>query len=137
GAATVLASPRALCVSGSATITLTPSGPYAANTIQWQSSLNNTSFTDISGANANTYTASPSATTYYRVQIKDGTGAVCFSTVADSVVVNNPQILSTTPATVCGIGAATLCATASNGSAISWYANSTGGLPLTGPSSAV
>lgn len=41
-----------------------------------------------------------------------------------------PVVLSTTPATRCGVGTATLTATPNTGSSINWYATSVGGTPV-------
>jgi hypothetical protein len=86
---------------GTNTTTLTLSGN--TGTIQWQSSLNNSTFTNISGANASTYVANDLfATTYYRAVITSG---VCSSINTASVTV------SVSPATVAGSisGAQTVC----------------------------
>ncbi|NMH28116.1 hypothetical protein [Flavobacterium silvaticum] len=72
-------------------------------TIQWQSSLNNSSFTNISGATSATYTATNlSATTYYRVVVSSGS---CASATSASVQV------TVTPVSVAGTvsGSAEVC----------------------------
>ncbi len=67
--------------SGTNTNTLTLSG-YAGS-IQWQSSTNNITFTDIPGATTATYTASNVAvTTYYKAVVTNGSCALANSTVA-------------------------------------------------------
>ena len=62
-------------------------------------------------------------------QIKNSAGAVCLQP-AIKVVVSNPQITGTTPATRCGAGSVTLGATSNAGSTINWFAAATGGLSL-------
>ncbi len=125
------ASPKDFCVVGGvATLTLNPLTGYAPNTIQWQTSSNNVTFTDITGATNATYTSPTiNATTYFKAIVKNGAGAVCSDSVK-AVVVNNPTIISTTPATRCGSGTLDLSATASAGLNVNWYAASTGGSPL-------
>ncbi len=53
----------AICLGASRT--LTSSGAVGA--IQWQSSADNINYTDVAGATATTYVASPAVNTYYRV----------------------------------------------------------------------
>src|SRR5690606_36888987 len=53
-----------------------------------------------------------------------------------TIVVDNPQIVSTLGGTRCGVGTVVLNATANAGSDVNWYAAATGGAPLaTGTSS--
>lgn len=118
-----------LCATGVSTLNLTPSTGYAANSIKWQNSTNNVLYTDISGATSATYTTPTlTATTYYKVMVKNGAGATC-TELSDSVVVNNPAIVTTTPASRCGTGTVNLNATAP-GYDVKWYAAATGGVPL-------
>lgn len=89
----ILVSPTSVSgsVSGGATVCsgtnstlLTLSGETGA--IQWQSSSNNVSFSDISGATNSTYTASNlTSTKYYRVVATSG---VCSASNSSSVAVN-------------------------------------------------
>jgi 6,7-dimethyl-8-ribityllumazine synthase len=72
-------------------------------TIQWQSSSDNITFNNISGATASTYTAANlTATTYYRAVVTSG---VCSSATTSSVT------MTVSPASVAGSigGAATVC----------------------------
>jgi hypothetical protein len=115
------------CLSGSTTFGLTPSTGYGAATIQWQSSLNNTSFSDVSGANGVTYTTPTlTTTTYYRVAIKIGTNT-CNNSNADTIIVNSPSVVSKVDSFRCGTGPVTLKATGSPGSTLNWYTASSGG----------
>jgi hypothetical protein len=128
--ASVAASPVNLCLSGTTTITATPASGYPANSLQWQSSPNGISYSDIPGAIASSYTTPViNSSTYYRLQVKDGNGAVCLQP-STLVTVNNPQVVSTTPGSRCGAGTVNLQATASSGANLNWYANSSGGSPL-------
>jgi len=129
--ASITASSSAVCNGGKSTISLTPSSSFGAGSIQWQMSLNgsSSSYNDISGATGASYTTdSLSNSTYYQAIIKDQAGNTC-STVQNTVVVNKPQILSTTNASRCGTGTVTLTAT-STGGTISWYDVATGGIAL-------
>src|SRR5690606_32509140 len=124
---TINPSPEELCVSGNTTLTISPDpATFGAATYQWQSSPDNTTYTNIAGATSASYsTPVLTTTTYYQVEIKNSAGAACL-TEHDTVKVNNPQILTTTPASICGPGSATLTATASSGATINWYSDATG-----------
>ncbi len=128
---TIDANPKDFClVGGVTTLTLNPLTGYAPNTIQWQSSSNNVTFNDITGATNATYTSPViNATTYFKAIIKNGAGSVCSDSVK-TILLYNPTITSTTPANRCGAGTVDLSATASTGSVINWYATPTGGTSL-------
>jgi hypothetical protein len=134
-AGTIAASPLEYCVTGGMP-TLTATSVTGQASLVWQqSNTSGSGFTDISGANTNPYTPATAITqtTYYRL------AATCGSNTATSaeqvVIVNNPQVTSTTPGYTCGTGTVNLAATASTGATLSWYAAATGGNPIgTGPS---
>jgi hypothetical protein len=95
-------------ISGATTVTsstnsttLTTSGH--AGSVQWQSSSNNSTFSDISGATSATYTATNiSSTTYYRVKITNGS---CPSVYSSSVaVLYQPGTAAATTATLTTTG---------------------------------
>jgi len=114
-----------ICVSGTSALNVAPAIGYGAATFQWNSSANNVSFSPIIGhTTLNEATDVLTSTTYYKLTIKDGAGNTCVEPTV-SVIVNNPQVLTTTPATRCGIGTATLGATVSIGVASKWYATAT------------
>ncbi|MFN5914762.1 MAG: beta strand repeat-containing protein, partial [Chitinophagaceae bacterium] len=73
--------------------------PASGSTYQWQSSLDNTSFTDIATATAATYTPASalSTTTYYRRKVTNGT-AVTYSNVITVTVTPTPAA----PASISG-----------------------------------
>jgi hypothetical protein len=107
----------------------------ASNTgsIQWQSSTDNITFTNIAGATSSTLTSAQmgvlNATNYYRANVTNG---VCASTSSNTITITvNPAatFTSTTGASICGTGTSTLQATAAAGT-INWYAASTGGASL-------
>jgi hypothetical protein len=130
GAVTATATPPSICVSGTTTLALTPATGYGAATFQWQSSANNTTFADVNGATATTYTTPvTTSSTYYRATIKNGAGVICLNSVSDTARVYNPLITATTPGARCGSGSVTLGAVASEG-VINWFAASTGGSSL-------
>lgn len=130
GAIAASASPTSLCGPGTATFSLNPGSGYAAAGFQWQSSADNTTFTDIGSATAATYTAPViNTTTYYRATIKNSAGVVCLHSVSDTAIIHTPSITGTTPAVRCGPGTVTLGATGFDG-IVNWFANATGGTPL-------
>jgi len=100
---------------------------------QWESSPSGlNTFTPISGATGFTYSsAALSADIDYRVAVTcTNTGGGTAYTNILTIFVNNPQILTSSGATRCGVGTVNLSATASIGSQINWYANASGGAPL-------
>ncbi len=116
-----------ICVSGTSALTVAPATNYGAATFQWNNSTDNVSFAPIFGhITLNDITDVITATTYYKLTIKDGAGATCVEPTV-SVVVVNPQIVSTTPATRCGIGSVTVGATGSADVTLNWYNQAVGG----------
>lgn len=128
-------SPASLCLSGISAITASPATGYGTATFQWQNSTDNVTFVDISSANSIDYTTpNITSTTYYKLLIKLGANVCTESNVA-TVTVNNPQIVSTTPATRCGTGTVILGATGSVGTTLNWYDAVSGGASLASGSS--
>jgi hypothetical protein len=86
--------------AGTNSTVLTLSGH--SGSIQWQSSSNNSTFSNISGATSTTYTATNlSATTFYRVALTNGACTVAYSdtaTITVSAVSNSVSITGTTTA---------------------------------------
>ncbi|MFN8155127.1 MAG: hypothetical protein U0Y08_12620, partial [Bacteroidia bacterium] len=127
----VVGNPEAICSSsGSTILSLNPASGYPAGSIQWQDSPDGITYTNISGANANTFTT-PTLTAYqyYRAVIVDANNNVC---VQPSKLINVgiPTVNSTTPASRCGSGTVTLGASTSFGSNAIWYSGATGGSPI-------
>ena len=119
-----------LCISGSTTVSIAAI-PVGA-TIQWQSSPNNATWTDMTGATtASVSTGTITATTYFRASINKTAGVNCIYSNVLTVTVNAPSVGTRNDATRCGVGTATLSVTGNNG-AVNWYANATGGAPLVG-----
>ncbi|WP_216690397.1 beta strand repeat-containing protein [Hymenobacter siberiensis] len=131
-AGTLAPATSAICISGTATLTLTGA---ANGSIQYQQSGDNVTFTDIAGASSAVYTTPViSATTYYRAQVRCNTG-VATSNVS-TITVNNPQVATTnTPVSICSGSTATLTATASAGSLVRFFDMAAGGTALATASS--
>jgi gliding motility-associated-like protein len=76
-------SPNTFCVSGNPGV-ITGNTPSGGGTFQWQSSTNNITFTDITGATAKDYDpATLTVTTYYRRAVTSGS---CTTPVMSNVV---------------------------------------------------
>jgi hypothetical protein len=118
-------------VSGSTTVfagtnssTLTLSG-YTGS-IQWQSSTNNVTFSNISAATSTTYTATNlSATTYYRAVLTSG---VCSADISDIATVTTLQLVPGAIAggtTVCtGVNSTLLTLSGQVGNIVRWQRSS-------------
>lgn len=127
GAPVAAASPESICGSGSAAITITPATGWDIATFQWMESTDNATFSDIVGANAISYTTPViTDTMYYKMVVELG-AAVCTESNVVTILVKNPQVLSTTPASRCGNGTVTLSATSNSGTDLNWYDAITGG----------
>ncbi|MBC8767186.1 gliding motility-associated C-terminal domain-containing protein [Arenibacter sp. BSSL-BM3] len=70
------------------------------------------------------------AATFYGFLFNSGSG--CVSPPLEVTLVRNepPEILSTTPTTICGPGTATISATVSAGGSLFWYSSTSDSLPL-------
>ena len=126
-AGTLTPAAASICQSGTATLALTGA---ANGIIQYQSSPDNVTFTDITGATSAAYTTPVlTNTTYYRAQTRCGLNNAT-SNVA-TITVNNPLITGTnTPVVVCAGSTATLTATGSTGTTVRFFAVATGGTAL-------
>ena len=129
-AGTITTSQSTICNGNSTTLDLSNHTTAAGIEMLWQSSSDNSTWTDIAGATDSNYVASPSANTYYRVKI------TCTNSNDESfspsimVTVNAPAVVTTSGASRCGVGSVTLSATGSAGTSLIWYADATGGAPL-------
>ncbi|HNQ20922.1 MAG TPA: hypothetical protein PKI46_07685, partial [Bacteroidales bacterium] len=127
--ASISAVPDELCISGSSTLSISPSNGYGNATFQWASSIDGITFTDITGANGLNYTTPEiNTSTYYKWTATASGNSCLIDTVF--IKVNNPQILSTNDSSHCGPGTVELSATANAGSTINWYNVATGGQPI-------
>jgi len=131
-AITAVATPGSLCLSGSSKISINPSIPQTGELYQWQTSDDNVTFTNVgSVVMADTLaTGNLTSTKYYRAIVKNSDSVTCFNSVSDTVIVYNPSVTGTTPATRCGMGTLTLGATASAGTTLKWYTSLTGGTAI-------
>lgn len=139
--ATAVASSASLCVSGSATISLTASPAIpAAATYQWQESSTGGvgTFTNVaSGGTSATYSTGTISTNKYYQCVISCNGSPAFTSSVAAITVSNPQISSTsvtggtgataTSTTICGGQSVLLTATPSSGASISWYDAASGG----------
>lgn len=103
---------------------------YTATGFQWQSSSDNITFANISGATLVSYTAvNVSSTTYYRVVVSNGScNTVNTSSVAINKVLAPPTPTGSSSQSFCS--GATVANLAATGTAILWYAASSGGSAL-------
>ncbi|MCX6304024.1 MAG: T9SS type A sorting domain-containing protein [Bacteroidetes bacterium] len=128
--AAISASQTVLCMNGSAVLSLSPAIGWGTATFQWRSSPGNLVFTDIPGATDMNYTTpSISATTYYQLGIKNGAGTEC-ATPQFTLIVENPQVTSTTQGSRCGPGTVSLQATIGGGGVLKWYSSPTSSVSL-------
>lgn len=120
--------PATLCGSQTVALSLENAVSGSGVTYQWQSSSDDITYTDISGATAATYIATPTADTYYRCVVTCPYGPIEVSSTPVQVTFTN-AIESVTPIIICESDAAILEATASAG-IINWYDTPTGGVAL-------
>lgn len=114
-------------VSGTTSLTVTPTGGTGSYSYQWSSSTTPAgTYTNIPGAIYNSYSPPLDAvsTIYYKVLITSG----CINrlSAATQVVINGADITDITNGSSCTTGSVTLSATATGGT-INWYAAATGG----------
>ena len=127
---------QSICLGAavSAINSITPAtGGTGAISYQWQSSIDNSGFTDIPGATLLNYTPTGlTQTTFYkRLALTVADGAIASNTITITV---NPLPVASLPVDNArtGAGPVLLSATASAGATLDWYAASTGGSVLAG-----
>jgi hypothetical protein len=128
----IKAAPDTICNAGTTALRLIPETGYAANSIQWQESVNGTTYTDIAGQTGTTYTTvSLTANRYYKALIKSAGATACQQPVK-YIVVAHPALQSKKDSFNCGPGTVTLEAnTALNSnSSIKWYETPTASQPV-------
>lgn len=108
------------CIGGTQALSVTATGGTPSITYQWQSSTDNVSFTDLTGATSATYTpaSTVAGTTYFRVIISaSGNGCGIVTSNSVPVIIANDPSITTHPSNtmVCSGGAATLSVTATGG----------------------
>ncbi len=118
-----VASSGTVCSAGAVALSLENAVTGVGVTYQWQNSVDNgTTWNDISGATAATYSANPAVSTMYRCDV------TCSGLTGTStpVTVNMTQnVASVTGATICGEGTAEL--TATGDATLNWYDAATDG----------
>ena len=109
-----------------------PAGGSGALEYQWQSSSDNSSWADISGATAQTYDPpNITATTYYRRGVRRaGCSAYVYSGSVSVILNAIPAAPTSTGANRCGTGTLAMTASGCAGGTISWFAASAGGTVL-------
>lgn len=128
---TAIADPGVLCFSGTSNLTLNPAIAQTGVQYQWQTSTNNTTFSNIAGATNVAYTTPVlTNTTYFRAVVNNSDGQLCFNSVSDTVLVQAPAITSVVGGERCGPGAIALSAAATVGTTTKWYSAATGGPEL-------
>ncbi|MGL2967586.1 T9SS type A sorting domain-containing protein [Flavobacterium sp. XGLA_31] len=124
---TTTQSPTSLCGTQPVALSLQNAVTGAGVTYQWQSSADGSTYTNINGATAATYSANPTASTYYRCTVTCPFGPVTATSTPVQVTFGNS--VTVTPASRCDAGTLTLEATASSGT-VKWYSAATGGTVL-------
>jgi hypothetical protein len=120
------ASANNLCLGKSTTLSLGTTTTNAG--YQWQSSPDNVTYTNISGATGPSLTVTPTVPAYYRSVITcSGSGIVSQNSTPVQVTLAHPAPVAT-PATRCGTGIVNLAATGSN--TLNWYTVPMGGAPV-------
>ncbi len=126
-----ISSTTSVCSGQSITLSLTTPTTGSSVTYQWQSSTNGgTTWSDISGANAATYVATPSMNTSYQCNVTCSSNTVASTPIS---VTTTASAATVTGASICTSGIANL--TASGSTILNWYDAVTGGaLVATGTS---
>ena len=121
-----IASATTICSGNSVNLSMDYTGSTDGLAFQWQSSVDNgATWQDITLATAITTSVVPTIASQYRCKIVSCGGTPGYSSVVSVTFVNG--ITSTTPASRCGVGTASIQATANAGATINWYTAETGG----------
>ncbi|MFY0254424.1 gliding motility-associated C-terminal domain-containing protein [Chitinophaga sp. 30R24] len=91
-AGTAIANPSAVCMNGQFTVTLSGTTIASGMSYQWQSSLDNTNWTDIPNDTTNRLTATQTVTSYYRCKVTCNTSSI--TVISNSVTVSSPVAVS-------------------------------------------
>lgn len=103
-------------------------------TYQWQSSADNSTYNDISGATSATYQAgSLLAQTYFRRNAISGSNTLSSNVITISIDASTaaPTSVTASPATILSGSTSNLNATVTAGNEVKWYTAATGGTLLT------
>jgi uncharacterized repeat protein (TIGR01451 family) len=106
-----------ICQGGSVNLTSTIGGAVGTTTYQWQTSSNGTTWVNIGGATASSYSAIGLTTnTYYRIQVTQNGGCLVSSSGLLITVIADPIITISVPSSsVCTDGSVVLTATTTGG----------------------
>ncbi len=124
------ASPSQLCQSGSSTITASPDNGWGNATFQWYESNDGNNWTPLAGETNITLTTPVINTNmYYQFAAMINTTTCVQNSIEIQIL--NPQLTSTTGATICGSGSAIISATPNNqNTSVLWYDSLTGVYPI-------
>ena len=136
GSVNATASPVAGSITGASSVCLGSSSTLSLSgftgNVQWQSSSDNTIYSNINGATSSTYvTPNLTSTSYYRASVTLGNCATVFT--PSFTVSITPASISPIGATACGSSSVVLSANSEcplSNSNIQWFASPTGGQPL-------
>ncbi|MBL7706477.1 MAG: T9SS type A sorting domain-containing protein [Taibaiella sp.] len=118
-----------MCVNQSTQLSLANATTGTGISYLWQSSTNGTTYTNVTGATATTYTATFTAPVYYRARVICNAGPdTVYSTPIQLTYANT--MASTTPGQRCGVGTVNLSAVAGGTGSVRWFTAATGGLPI-------
>lgn len=117
-----------ICSGTLAYLALTPNIGYPAGGLQWESSLNGTTWTPLSSTDTTRYASSALSTnTWFRARIING-GTGCYS---NSKLINvNTNTLTAADTSRCGPGSVTFNTSTTSGNVVKWYTAATGGTPV-------
>ncbi|MBP6455212.1 MAG: T9SS type A sorting domain-containing protein [Chitinophagaceae bacterium] len=95
---TTVSNVNPICQGDQIVLSLSGATTFVGQTYQWESSSNNVTYTPILSANADTYTVTPSANTYYHCIVTFGANSSTSSNLL--ININALPIVSATPATI-------------------------------------
>ena len=123
-----VASANNLCLGTGTVLSLQNPQTGSGISYQWQSSPDNSTWTNISGANAAAYALTPTVSLWYRCNVNCQNGPSTGTSAPLQITFQN-NILTTTPGSRCGTGTVQLGATANAGT-VNWYTTPTGGTSI-------
>lgn len=129
GSISIAARPDTICVTGATELTLVPDSNYYPSTIQWQESADGINYTNIAGANTETYTTPVLSTDHYYKALVSAQTGVCESP-DKYILIANPELISANDSFNCGPGTVTLQATVGNYTTARWYPDTVTNQPL-------
>ena len=123
------ASANSICYGDATVLSITAVPAGSGITYQWQSSPDNSTYSNITGANSVTYVTTPVASLWYQCIVTCSTGPSSATSTPLKITFAN-TVTSTVPVTRCGTGTVSLSATGSTGTTLNWYAAATGGTSI-------